>query len=133
MSTMFLAQVEPADCHAAIKLNDLEAAVQFYHGVLGLPILRTMGPADRPRAVFLAGIQLIRATDELDPRSNGVFDHVGLAVTNIEEICARLDAAGYVAERPLTRRPVPERDNREQMMAFYHDPEGNRVELVHWL
>ncbi len=133
MSNEFTARVEAEDCHVALRVADLDRAVAFYHGIIGLPILRSMGPADNPRAIFVTGIQLVRVTDGGSTETKGVFDHVGLAVANIEEICARLDRAGYVAERPLSRRPVPERGNREQLMAFYPDPEGNRVELVHWV
>ncbi len=133
MADGFVARVDPSDNHVALKFKDLDTAVHFYHDVLGLPIIRTMGPADNPRAVFVPGVQLGRQTEDPGPNPYGVFDHVGIAVENIEEVCARLDAAGYRAEVPLNKRVFPELDNRELLMAFYRDPEGNRVELVHWL
>jgi lactoylglutathione lyase len=129
----FVAQVVPENNHVALRVKDLEASVRFYHQVMGLPILRRFGPADNPRAVFVSGIQLVRQTQDPGPAPSGVFDHVGIAVANIAEVCARLDAAGYSADTPLNKRTFPELNDRELLSAYYRDPDGNRVELVHWL
>jgi catechol 2,3-dioxygenase-like lactoylglutathione lyase family enzyme len=133
MSDEFVADVEPLYNHVAIKVRDLDAAVAYYHGILGLPITRTLGPADNPRAIFVVGVQLVRQPADAPAPGPGVFDHVGIAVKNIEEVCARLERAGYHPDTPLNKRVYPELGNREQLMAFYRDPDGNRVELVHWL
>lgn len=133
MSEAFVARVEAADNHVALKVKDLDRSVAFYHGIMGLPITRKLGPLDNPRSIFVPGIQLTRQTEDPGPKPYGIFDHVGVAVENIEDVCARLDQAGYQAETPLNKRVFPELGNRELMMAFYRDPDGNRVELVHWL
>jgi catechol 2,3-dioxygenase-like lactoylglutathione lyase family enzyme len=129
----FVAEVVPANNHVALRVKDLEASVRFYHEVMGLPILRQFGPADSPRAVFISGIQLVRQTQDPGPNPYGIFDHVGIAVANIADVCARLDAAGYAADTPLNKRTFTELNNRELLSAYYRDPDGNRVELVHWL
>jgi catechol 2,3-dioxygenase-like lactoylglutathione lyase family enzyme len=123
----------PQNNHVALKVKDLEASVRFYHEVMGLPILRTFGPVDTPRAVFVSGIQLVRGTTDPGPNPYGIFDHVGIAVANIADVCARLDAAGYKADTPLNKRVFAELNDRELLSAYYRDPDGNRVELVHWL
>ena len=133
MADDFVAECEPEYNHVALKVRDLDAAVQYYHGILGLPILRTMGPADHPRAVFVTGLQLVRQPADASPLEPGVFDHVGIALKNIEAVCARLEQAGYQPDTPLNKRVYSELGNREQLMAFYRDPDGNRVELVHWV
>ncbi|MBX6341962.1 MAG: hypothetical protein IRY97_05845, partial [Thermomicrobiaceae bacterium] len=48
------------------------------------------------------------------------------------EVCARLDAAGIAPEVSLRRRGREE-VGRDLLMAFYRDPEGNRVELLRYL
>src|SRR5262249_40985460 len=88
----YVAQVEPQDNHVALKVKALEASVRFYQDLMGLPILRTFGPTDNPRAVFVSGIQLVRQSGDPGPNPYGIFDHVGIAVANIAEVCARLDA-----------------------------------------
>lgn len=127
----FQAKVNPVNNHAAIRVKDLEAVATFYEQVVGLQRLRSMGDPNRPRTIFFPGLQLVRAEDS-DPAAKGVFDHVGLAVDNIDEVCANLVAQGVDFETPLTERHVAE-VGRSLKLAFFRDPEGNRIELVHWL
>lgn len=130
MADAFEAQLDPTANHVALKVRDLKTALDFYHGIIGLPISRTSGPPDNPQMVWLPGVQLIRHDGDLEP--GGTFDHVALGVANIEEVCSRLDRAGFQAETPLQRRSR-EDVGRELMMAFYRDPDGNRVELLKYL
>lgn len=131
MSDAFVAHVTDEDNHVALKVKDLDASLRFYHDVMGLPILRTFGGPDNPR-VFVPGIQLILQNGESGPNPYGIFDHLGIGITNIKEVCARLDQAGYTCETPLQKRTPPGSD-QSLMLAFYLDPDGNRVELVHWI
>lgn len=132
MAETFVARVEAENNHVCIKVADWDAAMRFYHELVGLPIVRVLGPADHPQFVWLPGMQLARRTEELDARPYAILDHIGLAVANIAEVCQRLDAAGFVADTPLDRRSLPGIE-RSLMSAFYRDPDGNRVEFVHWL
>ncbi len=125
------AQVSPADNHVALRVKDLERAVDFYENVVGLERVRFMGDPDRPRTVFFPGLQLVRAEED-DTSVKGVYDHVGLSIENIEEVCANLEAQGVEFETPLTERHFPE-IGKGLKLAFFRDPEGNRIELVHWL
>lgn len=68
---------------------------------------------------------------ETQPGTN--LDHVALGIVNIEDVCKRLDDAGYVAETPLTEAQPDDQGGRHLKMAFYHDPEGNKVELLVYL
>jgi catechol 2,3-dioxygenase-like lactoylglutathione lyase family enzyme len=125
------ARVSSDNNHVAVRVRDLEQAVDFYENVLGLPRIRFMGDPDRPRTVFFPGIQLVRAEED-DTSVKGVFDHVGISVENIEEVCASLEAQGVEFETPLTERHFEEIGTGLKL-AFLRDPEGNRIELVHWL
>ncbi len=130
MSEGFTVRLDPSANHVALKVRDLAGALRFYHDLIGLPVSRTQGPADAPEVVWLPGVQLIRQTGEPDP--GNTFDHVALGIENIEEVCARLDAAGIAPEVSLRRRGREE-VGRDLLMAFYRDPEGNRVELLKYL
>ena len=131
MSEPFVAKVKSERLHTALKVKSLDDSVSFYHGVMGLPILMEVGQPGNPRTIFLPGIQLVRQGDaEITP--GGRFDHVGIPMENLEEVCARLDAAGYQAEVPLERR-VLEGVNLPILLCFYRDPDGNRLELFRFL
>lgn len=132
MAEGFVARVETENLHVCIKVKDFETALGYYHELIGLPILRRSGTDDAPVFYWLPGIQLAKQTEEPGTSPYTVFDHIGLAVENIEEICARLDAAGYRAETPLGTRDIPGVERRV-MNAFYRDPDGNKVEFVHWV
>jgi|GEM_PF-3423538 len=131
MSEQFVARVNSPRLHTALKVKNLDDSVHFYHGIMGLPILMEVGQPGNPRTIFLPGIQLVRQGDaEITP--GGRFDHVGIPIDNLEEVCARLDAAGYQAEVPLERR-VLEGVNLPILLTFYRDPDGNRLELFRFL
>ena len=51
------------------------------------------------------------------------FGHLAFAVTNLEEACARLDAAGVA----FKKRP---QDGKMRTIAFVYDPDGYWVEIV---
>ena len=57
-------RIDSAMNHTAVRVKDLEASVRFYHEVLGLPILRTLGDPDNPRVVFLPGVELSQKKEE---------------------------------------------------------------------
>jgi lactoylglutathione lyase len=129
MASDFKANVDPNANHTALKVRDMQRALEFYSDLVGLPVLRTRGDADNPDAVWLPGLQLV-LDDSADPK--GSLDHIGIGVLNIEETCARLDQAGVKVETPLERRTTAQ-VGREVMVAFYYDPEGNRLELLKYL
>lgn len=129
MSGTFTAQISLEANHTAIKVRDLQKALHFYSELIGLPVLRSRGPEDNPDAVWLPGLQLVV---DPDTKSGGSLDHVALGIVNIEDACQRLDEAGFTAETPLAQRGAGD-VGRDLKMAFYYDPEGNRVELLHYL
>jgi catechol 2,3-dioxygenase-like lactoylglutathione lyase family enzyme len=128
----FVAKVEAENNHVCIRVRDFGTALAFYRDLIGLPVVRWMGTEAEPTSYWLPGIQLREQRDLTGDHSAGPLDHIGIAVENIEEVCARLDAAGYQAEQPLGVRDLPG-ISRQVMNAFYHDPFGNRVEFVHWV
>ncbi len=132
MAEPFVARVNLENNHVCIKVKDFDTALRFYHDLIGLPIVRRAGTDAEPVFYWLPGIQLGKQTDDPGANPYGIFDHIGFAVDNIEEVCARLDAAGYQAETPLGTRTLVGVE-RQVMNAFYRDPDGNRIEFVKWV
>jgi catechol 2,3-dioxygenase-like lactoylglutathione lyase family enzyme len=130
MSDSFTADIQLSAMHTAIRVRDMSRALEFYSGLIGLPVKRVRGPEDNPDAVWVPGLQLV-SDPEVQPGTN--LDHSALGIKNIDEVCKRLDDAGYTAATPLTEVQPDDHGGRHLKMAFYHDPEGNKVELLCYL
>jgi catechol 2,3-dioxygenase-like lactoylglutathione lyase family enzyme len=115
--------------HTALRVKDMKKAFQFYHETLRLPVVRTIGPEDNPRVVFLQGIELSRVRPE--DAGGASFSHFGLEVDGIEEACDKLKKRGIAFEGPV-RDIKFEEERKAVKVAFFRDPDGNRVELVEW-
>ncbi len=113
--------------HAGVLVSDLEAALNFYHRLLGLAL------CPRPDLGYPgawldlgAGQQLhLMVLPTPDPRegrpTHGGHDrHLALAVDDLEAAAARLEAAGVTYSRSRSGRAA----------LFCRDPDGNAVELV---
>lgn len=122
------ALVSPEGNHTAMRVRDLEGAVTFYTEVLGLEYQRAQGDdPNRPTAVFVTAIQLMRAVDQ-DVGVKGVLDHIGIRVRNLDELVASLRQNGVALENDRINDRV--QDGVRIRTCFFRDPEGNRVELV---
>ncbi len=121
--------------HTMVRVADLEAALAFYCGALGLEeVRRTESQAGRYTLVFLSApgdrdraqtefAPLVELTHNWDPeRYEGGrnFGHLAYEVDDIYQACARLQAAGVTINRPP-------RDGR---MAFVRSPDGISIELL---
>ena len=122
--------------HAALRVSDLDAALGFYHGLLGLPT-RDRERFDRgevPYVAVVAGgrhLHLVPTEDEIEPGR----DHVCLLLRSDqtdtrEELTDLLDdlrAAGVTveADEPRKRYGAYGRD----WAAYVRDPDGRIVEL----
>lgn len=130
MTDSFDAQVIPNIQHVALGTNDINRLLQFYHETIGLPITRTRGPEGDPDAVWLPCVQLVKTRGEL--QAGGTLDHLAIGIENVQEVCARLDAAGAKVDRPLTE--IAGSDGKPfAFAAFYYDPDGNRVEIFKYI
>jgi methylmalonyl-CoA/ethylmalonyl-CoA epimerase len=123
--------------HVAVVVRDLEAALDFYRGRLGLPVELVLPiESDGVTIAFLpAGeskIELVQPTDPstgvarfLDSRGEG-FHHVCLEVADVAAELDRLDAAGVELIDSAPRRGA------EGPVAFIHPRSchGVLVELI---
>lgn len=121
--------------HTMVRVTDLDTALDFYCGKLGLKESRRMdNEAGRYTLVFLAAPQdaaqaqqtsapLVELTYNWDSQSYAGgrnFGHLAYEVDDIYAICARLQAGGVTVNRPP-------RDGR---MAFVRSPDGISIELL---
>ena len=114
--------------HTMVRVVDLDAALSFYCGKLGLQeIQRYDNPEGRFTLVMLAApgdedaqVELTYNYDpeELDGGRN--FGHLAYCVGNIYEYCQNLMDAGVTINRPP-------RDGR---MAFVRSPDNISIELL---
>lgn len=106
--------------HVSVNVADIERAEAFYVGVLGLEIL------PRPE-IGVAGRWLDAGSGrqvhliETDNVPADVGQHFAFLVDDLDAACARLAEHGIEVRGP---RPVG-----TARQAFFHDPDGNRLEL----
>jgi glyoxylase I family protein len=105
--------------HVSINVDDVDAALDFYTGILGLT-----ARADRPDFGFGgawldAGGQQVHLIEGTVPEGNG--EHFALLVADLAETIAELRERGVTVSDSM---PVGRGDQ-----AFLHDPAGNLIEL----
>jgi lactoylglutathione lyase len=116
--------------HAMLRVRDLDAALEFFVGKLGLyERERRESEGGRFTLVFLttgaggdaAEIELTYNWDQKEPYTTGrFFGHLAFEVENIYAVCERLRSQGVSILRPP-------RDGR---MAFVKSPDGHSIELL---
>lgn len=124
--------MSPAFAHTCLRVLDPEASVRFY-GLLGFE-RRGQLNFDQAYNVYLGlpgngdALELtvnVGRTEPYDPGDG--FNHVALAVGDLDAALAALAEAGVEPEQPAYRP-----GGREDLprIAFVSDPDGYRVELM---
>ena len=119
--------------HTMVRVRDLEASLRFYCEGLGLRETRRVENAQgRYTLVFVAADETPDAEIELtynwpdaggdteDYGSARNFGHLAFRVADIYALCERLQAMGYVVNRPP----------RDGHMAFVRSPDLVSIELL---
>ena len=121
--------------HTMVRVKDLDAALDFYCGKLGLKeVRRNDVPAGRFTLVFLAApedverakagaapmVELTWNYDPEDYQGGRNFGHLAYEVDDIYAACQKLQDGGVTINRPP-------RDGR---MAFVRSPDGISIELL---
>ena len=121
--------------HTMVRVKDIDEALNFYVGKLGLKEVRRMeNEQGRYTLIFLAapedeqsGINekapLVELTYNWDPedyKGGRNFGHLAYEVDNIYDTCKRLMDAGVTINRPP----------RDGQMAFIKSPDGISIELL---
>jgi lactoylglutathione lyase len=116
--------------HTMLRVRDLDAALDFFVGQLGLrEDRRRENAAGRFTLIFLstgaegdgAQIELTYNWDQAEPYPTGrFFGHLAYEVDDIYATCQRLRDAGVAILRPP----------RDGHMAFVKSPDGHSIELL---
>ena len=121
--------------HTMVRVADLDRALDFYVGKLGLTEARRIdNPAGRFTLVFLCApgdeelakrgqspmVELTFNYDTEDYQGGRNFGHLAYEVDDIYATCQRLQDGGVTINRPP----------RDGHMAFVRSPEGISIELL---
>ena len=109
--------------HVALHVRDLQASIDFYQNVLGLPLIPR--PAfNFPGAWFALGTQELHLiSDETLEEGSREHHHFALLIDDADAAKAELAAKGMTE----FRGPAPRPDGAVQL--FIVDPDGYRIEL----
>jgi lactoylglutathione lyase len=121
--------------HAMIRVKDLDRALGFYCGQLGMHVLRK---TDYPEGKFTNAfigygaedshtvVELTHNWDQPSPYELGTgFGHLALGVADIYKTCESLRTKGI----KIVREPGPMKHGKT-VIAFIEDPDGYKVELI---
>jgi lactoylglutathione lyase len=120
--------------HTMLRVGDLQRAIAFYTGALGMKLLRT---TDRPEQKYTlafvgygdeSGSAVLELTynygvDRYD--LGAAFGHIAIGVDDIHGVCARAAQAGG----KVVREPGPVKGG-STVIAFLQDPDGYKIELI---
>ena len=117
--------------HLHIVCRDLEKMIDFFVGSLGatLVVLKKFGTADGA-TLDLSGTTINLRVSREDEKMVGDafdlrfgYDHIGLAVEDVDAACRELTGQGFSFFMPPTDIPG-------LRIAFFKGPEGITVELI---
>ncbi len=114
--------------HTMVRVNDIDASLNFYCDLLGLKELRRIdNEAGRFTLVFLAApgnesaqVELTHNWDAEALQGGRNFGHLAYQVENIYDTCQRLQDGGVTINRPP----------RDGYMAFVRSPDNISVEIL---
>ena len=120
--------------HTMLRVGDLQRAIDFYTGVLGMRLLRTSDNPEYQYTLAFLGYGSNPAHAELELTYNyGVeqyemgtaYGHIAIAVEDAQQACVAVKAAGG----NVTREAGPVKGGRT-VIAFVQDPDGYKIELI---
>ncbi len=117
--------------HTMLPVADLERAVDFYTGILGMQIVRRRDEGGDGRSIAYVGygaegthpvLELISGTGDADKPWAG---HISIAVVDLKALCAALEGEGV----RFTRALVAPEGGSNALVANIVDPDGFEIEL----
>jgi lactoylglutathione lyase len=119
--------------HTSLFVSDVDASIDFYRTLVGYELVHVIESDDGPSSHFVgpadaetvgeASLQFKPADGPVD---SGDFDHVALAVDDVDAAVDRVDAS-HVTGEPETVSDLGLR------IAFLDDPDGYGIELIETL
>ncbi len=120
--------------HTMLRVGNLQRAIDFYTGVLGMQLLRTSENPEYKYTLAFVGYGSNPEHAELELTYNwGVdhyelgtaYGHIALAVPNAAAACDRIRQSGG----NVTREAGPVKGG-STVIAFVTDPDGYKIELI---
>lgn len=114
--------------HTMLRVRDLDRALAFYTGFLGLTEVRRSKIGDEATLVFLADegrshmLELTHNHDGRDYELGTQFGHIALVVDDLEAVVAEVERRGM-----WYRRSKPANPSR---YIFVKDPDGYDIEIL---
>ena len=113
--------------HVSLLVADTRRALEFYHGLLGLPIDTSRPQLDFPGAWLKVGngqIHLLELAEPGQQQSSlphgGRDRHLAMDIADLDAVVQALEAAGVTYTRSRSGRRA----------LFCRDPDGNALELI---
>lgn len=121
--------------HVVIRVDDLEAMIDFYATVLGCRLEK--GPGDMGLAQLRAGASLIDLVDAGGPLGRDSGDPPSHTAPNMDHLCLQVDPWDAAAIYTHLHSHGVEADEVASRYGadgygpsiYFDDPEGNRIEL----
>lgn len=113
--------------YVTIYVPDLETALAFYHGILGLPVLRRQTIENGGELVFLGEegkgeIEIIAGPGSRGQTYSGFT--IGIETDSLERATEKLEKAGF----PVLRGPIS--PGPSVQFSYFNDPHGVEVQLI---
>ena len=113
--------------YVTIYVPELEAALVFYHELLGLPVLRLQSIGNGTELAFLgeegkAEIEIIGGPEHQGRTYSGFT--LGIETESLEKATEKLEKAGY----PLLRGPIS--PGPSVRFSYFNDPHGVEIQLI---
>jgi len=119
--------------HVALKCNGIDAfekTIHFYHGVLGLPIVRTWGDGNESAAMLDTGAGLFEIfANAQDKPGMGALRHLALDVEDVDACVEAVRAAGYTVTVEPKDICIPSTPPYPARIAFCIGPVGEELEF----
>lgn len=114
--------------HIALRVNNIDACVQFYTEVIGMTIEWQPDDSNVYLTTGHDNLALHKAEARIDNAINEHLDHTGFILNKIEDVDQWYD---FMRSRqvPIVKSPKTHRDGAR---SFYcKDPDGNVVQMIY--
>lgn len=118
--------------HIAIKYegaNMLQKAIDFYHGLLGLPILRQWGEGTSSVTMLDAGNCVLELFANSQGLPHGIINHIAFQVHSVDETIENMRQAGYEIILEPQDKVFPSLPPYAVRIGFCIGPGGEKVEF----
>lgn len=111
--------------HVAIVVNDMDRALGFYSGILGLEIIRDGRPDGGDKKTFLGNKNgvFLAVTEDKNRAAGGPVNHIAFRVSDVESLGRRLKSAGIT----FTEEKIG--PNGKTTAYHFLDPDGLELEI----